>query len=193
MKNPITTVTSTYEKILVEPERKNYQLPDGMKCVISSESEDRLKFYVEIPGSTWFSIGYGPGMNSVDMVLFQPDKVTDLWSTGMWTPSEDDVQNYQGTTISESGGTYSITTFRDRVTGDKNEDYQFDECGRSLEFRWAASTISSWFLKHNKKGYVRLDLKEDCMIDALEIVNDSSTKLKATIFSITIMGLLLYF
>ena len=61
-----------------------------MKCVVSSETKDRLKFYVEIPGSTWFSIGYGYGMNNVDMVLFQPDKVTDLWSTGMWTPAEDD-------------------------------------------------------------------------------------------------------
>ena len=67
------------------------QLPDGMKCEVSSVTKDRLKFNIEIPGSTWFSIGYGYGMNYVDMVLFQPDAVSDLWSTGMWTPGEDSI------------------------------------------------------------------------------------------------------
>ena len=108
------------------------KLPDGMKCVVSSATKDRLKFQVEIPGSTWFAIGYGNGMNYVDMVLFQPDKVTDKWSTGIGQPPKDDfIQNYEDTEITESGGTYSISTYRDRLTNDASEDFQFDECGKS--------------------------------------------------------------
>ena len=99
------------------------KLPDGFEVSITSETVDKLKFEVTIKKESWFAIGFGQAMDQVDMVLFQKDGVTDLWSTGYFTPVTDDTQNYVDTTKTEDGDSVKLVTYRDRITSDKAQDF----------------------------------------------------------------------
>ena len=142
---------------------------------------------MQFPKSAYFAIGYGQGMSNIDMVMFSKDGVKDLWSEGYGIPSTDSENNYVNTMQAVDNDVVTITTFRSRETGDSAQDFQFDSCGTSHEFQWAANTDSSSMVKHNKIGNIRIDLDEDCNVIVLgdgDFGAESSKRLISTAFMI---------
>jgi hypothetical protein len=90
-----------------------------------------IDFTAEVPVNTWLSIGFGPSMYNVDMILMQAystiskSVVTDLWSTTKSTPNPDKIDNLTGKQITEntSRGTQTFKFSRKLDTGDTSQDF----------------------------------------------------------------------
>ena len=114
-----------------------------------------IKIVATVPENMYISIGWGVGMNNVDMVLFKGSGadgvITDLWSTSESTPQTDSSQDYIDSVKSKSGTTYTFTTYRKMDTGDSSQDTVLS-CGKTYRFDWAGLSTSSTFMEHDKDG-----------------------------------------
>ena len=112
----------------------------------------------------WLGLAFGENMFSTDMVQFTGDgdgSVTDLWSTGLWKPETDTVQNYSDITKSLSNGVYSFTAYRFPMTGDSAQDSTI-ECGKTNQYAWAVQENTPGFAKHSNDGKWTLSTQSDC-------------------------------
>eukprot|EP00355_Strombidium_rassoulzadegani_P001374 CAMPEP_0168612962 /NCGR_PEP_ID=MMETSP0449_2-20121227/3195_1 /TAXON_ID=1082188 /ORGANISM="Strombidium rassoulzadegani, Strain ras09" /LENGTH=154 /DNA_ID=CAMNT_0008653559 /DNA_START=7 /DNA_END=471 /DNA_ORIENTATION=+ len=111
----------------------------------------KLKFDVTVPENQYFAIAFGGGMINTDMVLFQATElgvVTDLWSTGYWTPSTDSSNDYTDvTTTKNADNSYTFSAMRELDTGD-SKDTRID-CGMTHNWKWVAHSGTANLQKHN--------------------------------------------
>lgn len=56
------------------------------------EAFSQIRIHASVKENTYMAIGFGTGMTGTDMVFFKGDgvkQVTDMWSSGNFTPSTD--------------------------------------------------------------------------------------------------------
>ena len=149
----------------------------SFNIVTDPSDSNRFKIEASVPENMYLGIAYGSGMNQVDLVRFvgaDDGTIEDLWGTGYWTPTTDDQQDYVGTTVELEDGIYNFVTYRDLITTDSDQDFQFNSCDQSLSFKWVANTNKAAMSKHTDSGEFTLDVASDCTISMTELPTCSS-------------------